>query len=438
MSTKCSPSEIKFSSLNKKQIEANFTGGSITSNAGLLLLREVDKDLKLTEKISRCISDKRHRGYTRHSYKTLLRQRVYAIAIGDEDVNDQSSLRNDLCFQTCIGKEFALGSSSTVSRFENAIDRESIVEISKEMVECFINSQKEIPEELVLDFDPTDNILYGNQEEKHYHGYYKDHCYLPLHVFCKDQLIVSMLRPSNIDGAKYAGAILRLLVKRFREAWSDVKIMFRGDCGFARRQIFHWCENNNVDYVVGMPSNSCLYSLSKSLIELAQKNFEDTKEKQKLFDDFVYEAGSWKNKRRVVVKAEHNSNGSNTRFVVTNRDESNKELYSENYCLRGDMENHIKQLKLDLHSDRNSCKDFYANYFRVLLSGLAYILITELKNSHLKFTRLAKAYCGTIRLKLFKIGAIVLQNTRRIKFLLSSSCPYQKDFLAAVQSLAPT
>lgn len=429
--------EIKFSSSNRRKIEANFSGGDITSNAGLLLLREVDKSMQLTSKISKYIPDARHSSYTKHGYKTLLRQRVYAIACGDEDVNDQDNLRKDLCFQTCVDQDGMLGSSATISRFENSIDRESLVEISKEMVEVFIASQKQEPEELILDFDPTDNKLYGKQEKRHYHGYYKDYCYLPLHVFCKDQLIVSMLRPSDIDGAKYAGAILKLLVKRLREVWPDVRIIFRGDCGFARRSILYWCENNNVEYIVGMPSNSRLQALAKTSIDLVKKNFETTKEKQKLFDNFEYGAGSWKNKRRIIVKAEHNENGPNTRFLVTNKTESAETLYSEEYCPRGDMENHIKQLKLDLFSDRNSCKNFYANYFRLILSSLAYMLITELKNSHLRLSKFAKAYCSSIRLKLFKIGAIIIKNSRKIKFFLASSYTNQKDFISAAQSLVP-
>ena len=290
----------------------------------------------------------------------------------------------------------------------------------------------------MLDFDPTDNRIYGNQENKHYHGYYKNTCYLPLHVFCGDQLIVSMLRPSDIDGAKYAGAILKLLVERFRKTWADVRIVFRGDCGFARTHILHWCERNNVDYVVGMPSNIRLHALATKWVEKAEDNFKATEEKQKLFADCNYAAKTWKVERRIVVKAEHNSNGANTRFVVTSLSESSDIIYTKKYCMRGDMENHIKQLKLDLHSDRNSCSKFYANYFRLLLSSLAYILITELKNTHLKYTKLAKAYCGMIQLKLFKIGAVVIKNSRRVKFLLSSAYTMQQDFITALQTLVPS
>jgi len=256
-----------------------------------------------------------------------------------------------------------------------------------------------------------------------------------MHVFCGEQLIVSMLRPSDIDGSKYAGAILKLLTDRFRQAWPEVKILFRGDCAFARRHILHWCENNGVDYVVGMPGNMRLQKIATPLAEKAKTDFYATQEKQKLFEGFYYAAGTWKSSRRIIVKAEHNANGPNTRFIVTNLMGGPEMLYSEKYCLRGDMENYIKQLKLDLRSDRNSCKDFYANYFRVLLSSLAYILITELKTKHLKLTKLARAYCGTLRLKLFKFGAVVFKNSRRIVFSLSNSHPHQQDFIAAFQSL---
>lgn len=432
------PQSIKFSKLNRKEISAKFSGGSISSDAGVLLLREVDKRTELTKQVSRCICDMRHSSYVKHEVSTLLRQRIYAIAAGYEDVNDQDSLRDDLCFQTCVGKEKQLGCSSTISRFENSIDRDTIKKISEEMVESFIRSHKGVPEELVLDFDPTDNKIHGHQDKRHYHGYYKEYCYLPLHVFCGDKLIVSMLRPSDIDGAKYAGAILKLLVKRFRKTWPNVKIMFRGDSGFARRHILHWCENNDVDYIVGMPTNARLQAIAKHLTKKAETSFIATKEKQKLFGDFLYEAGTWNNKRRIIVKAEHNEKGSNTRFVATNIAEPPNTLYSKKYCLRGDMENKIKQLKLDLHSDRNSCKGFYANYFRVLLSSLAYILLTELRTSHLNLTRLAKAYCGTLRLKLIKVGTVIIKNSRRITFFISSNHPHKDDFITAAQSLVPT
>lgn len=417
---------------------ANFSGGSITSDGGLLLLREVDKRLALTKRLAKVITDDRHPSYIDHCVEHMLKQRVYAIAAGYEDVTDHDTLNKDLCFQTIVGREVNLASSSTLSRFENAIDRQSLVELSKLLVEQFIESHRKPPTKLILDFDPTDNVIHGHQEKYHYHGYYKADCFLPLHVFCGSQLLVSLLRPSNIDGAKYAGALLRLLVKRLRQCWPDVKIIFRGDCAFARKRIFHWCEHNNVDYVIGLGSNKRLQELGKKLINQAEQQHKETGLKQRLFDKFNYQAKSWKQARTVISKAEHHNKGSNFRCIITNLKYCDPQtLYDESYCPRGDMENGIKQLKLDLYSDRNSCHDFLANHFRLLLSSIAYVLLNELRQTYLPNSKLAKAYVGTIRLKLFKIGAIVLKNTRRIQFLLSSHCPEKHLFSITAQRLAP-
>lgn len=436
--TNCNTNLYQFSPLNSKKITASFNGGAIGSDGGLLLLRETDKQLGLTKKISKVFSDHRHQSYVEHSVEHMLKQRVYAIAAGYEDVNDHDFLRNDLCFQTSVGREVALASSATLSRFENSVDRKALVEISKILVEHFIARHKTPPQELILDFDPTDNRIYGHQEKRHYHGYYQDYCYLPLHVFCSEHLLVSLLRPSDIDGAKYAGAILKLLVKRFREAWPGVKIVFRGDSGFARKRILYWCEINNVEYIVGIGANLRLQKFALDTAKQAETLYETSKEKQRAFTEFYYKAESWDKERRIIVKAEHNDKGPNTRFLITNKTDAPQIIYDNHYCPRGDMENNIKQLKLDLHSDRNSCHDFLANYFRTLLSSISYILLTELKDAHLKKTTLAKAYCGTIQLKLLKIGVMILKNTRGIKFLLASHHPYQDDFIVAAQSLVPS
>lgn len=436
--TDCTTKTYYFSPLNRKKVTVNFSGGAIGSDGGLILLREVDKQLGITKKISRVLNDNRHQSYVEHSIEHMFKQRIYAIAAGYEDVNDHDFLRNDLCFQTAVGREVSLASSATLSRFENSVDRKVLADISKLLVEHFISRHKTAPKELILDFDPTDNRLYGQQERRHYHGYYQAYCYLPLHVFCGDHLLISLLRPSDIDGAKYAGTILKLLVKKFREVWPKVKIIFRGDSAFARKRILYWCENNNVDYVVGISTNSRLQKLAENTVLQAKAQYETTKEKQRIFREFYYRAESWSCQRRIIVKAEYNDKGENTRFLVTNKVEVPKNIYDDHYCPRGDMENNIKQLKLDFHSDRNSCHDFLANYFRVLLSSIAYILLVELKYLHLKKTTLAKAYCGTIQLKLFKIGVMIFKNTRSIKFLLASYHPYQNDFIIAAKSLVPS
>jgi hypothetical protein len=342
--TNCTPSLMKFSTLNRKKVEASFTGGSITSDGGLLLLREVDKRIGLTKRVSKVISDDRHLGYVDHSLFHLLKQRVYAIAAGYEDVNDHKFLRKDICFQTAVGRDKILASESTLSRFENAIDRISLVALSKELVENFIESHSAAPETLMLDFDPTNNKIHGHQVARHYHGYYKEHCFLPMHVFCGDRLLVSYLRPSNIDGAKHTGAILRLLVKRLRQAWPEVKIIFRGGSAFARKRILHWCEHNNVSYMTGMSGNATLKKQAQALEEKAKKQFETTCEKQRLFEGYTYQAKSWKTARKVIAKAEHHQHGTNLRFIITNlKDLTSEELYDKHYCPRGDMENGIKQ-----------------------------------------------------------------------------------------------
>ncbi len=436
--TNCNSKPLTFSSLKSKKVEAIFGGGDITADGGLLLLREVDKKLKLIKSLSQVCSDQRHAGYVEHTIENMLRQRIFAIGAGYEDVNDHEHLRKELCMQTVVGCETHLASSATLSRFENSVDRQSLVAMSKVLVDHFIAKQKVPPKEIILDFDPTDNTIYGHQDKRHYHGYYKDYCFLPLHVFCGDDLLVSMLRPSNIDGAKYAGAILKLLVKRFREAWPDVKITFRGDCAFSRKRILYWCERNNVDYVVGIAGNNNLQKLAKSLVNKAEQGFKETNEKQRLFGEFQYQAGSWRQSRRAIVKVEHHANGTNQRFLLTSLPDAANIIYDKIYCPRGDMENGIKQLKLDLKSGRNSCRGFLANQFRLLLSSIAYILINELRCNGLNKTTLARSYCGTVRLKLFKIGAVIIKNTRRIQFLLSSHHPYQNEFIVAAQNLTPS
>ena len=251
---------------------------------------------------------------------------------------------------------------------------------------------------------------------------------MPLYVFCGEQLLVSYLRPCNIDGAKHAWAILSLLVKRFRQEWPGVKIIFRGDSGFCRPKMLQWCDKHEVGYIVGIGRNNRLLKFSATLRTEAAELVEQTQEKQRLFGAFQYAAESWEHERKIIVKAEHTLLGANPRFIVTNLEGDPKDLYEKIYCARGDMENRIKEQQLDLFADRTSCHDWWANHFRLLLSSCAYVLISAMRRIALKGTALAKAQCGTIRLKLLKIGAIIIRNTRRIKFLLSSSYPYQNLF----------
>jgi hypothetical protein len=287
-----------------------------------------------------------------------------------------------------------------------------------------------------LDFDATDDPVHGKQEGRFFHGYYDHYCFLPLYVFCGEKLLVSYLRPSNIDAARHARAILSLLVKRFRQVWPEVRIIIRGDSGFCRWRMLSWCDRHEVSYIIGVAKNSRLNDMALPLMEKAKAQHEASGEKQRLFSEISYAAYTWDKERRVLVKAEYTDQGSNPRYVVTNLSGDPKKLYDEIYCARGDMENRIKEQQLGLFSDRTSCTKWWANQFRVMLSSLAYVLLQTLRSVALNGTMLAHAQCCTIRVKLMKIGAVILRNTRRIVFHLSSACPYQKIFCMAVKRLS--
>lgn len=437
--TECNRQTIEFASLKGKKILADFNGPKITSDAGALLLREVDKHIGLIDAISDCIPDRRHPSFTRHDQPAMLAQRIYAIAMGYEDLNDHHSLRNDPLMQTITEQnrhgEKPLASAPTLCRLENRIDRESLVRIAQVFVEQFIASHKQPPKELILDFDPTDDAVHGNQEGRFFHGYYDHYCFLPLYVYCGSQLLVAYLRPSKIDPAKHSRAILKLPVERFRQVWPDVEIIFRGDSGFCRWRLLRWCERHNVYYIVGLARNPVLKRLGEFWIQQAEEQFQNSKQKQRIFGEFKYAAGTWDKESRVIIKAEHLQQGPNTRFIVTNLPGRPQQLYDDVYCQRGDMENRIKEQQLHLFSDRTSCHYFLANQFRVLLSAAAYILVEHLRREHLANTELAKAEVNTIRLKLLKIGARVLWSVRRIIFHLASGYPLKELFMRIVARL---
>lgn len=436
---KCNSNKLVFSSVKRRKILADFNGGKLTSDVGLLALREVDKQIGLTKQLAHCIVDNRHPGYVKHSIRQMLRQRIHAIAAGYEDLNDHQTLRNDPVIQAVAEHQDnnALASAPTLCRLENNIDREALQKISEVFVERFIASHQQPPSELVLDFDATDDPVHGGQVGRFFHGYYDHYCFLPLYVFCDGQLLVSYLRPSKIDAAKHSRAILKLLVKRFQEVWPDVKIIFRGDSGFCRWKLLRWCEEHHVYYIVGLAKNSVLTHLGQSWIQQAQEQFRQREHKQRIFGEFKYAAGTWDRKRRVIIKAEHLGQGPNTRFIVTNLSGESQHLYDDIYCQRGDMENRIKEQQLDLFSDRTSCHAFDANQFRVFLSAAAYVLIETLRREYLKDTELARAQVGTIRIKLLKVAARVVRRSSRILFHICSSYPYHQLLTKLICRLIP-
>ena len=438
--TDCNTQPLLFSSLGSKKIQADFNGGTLTSDAGALLLREVDKRIGLIEAINRCVPDPRNPFFIAHQQRTMLAQRIFGIALGYEDLNDHQSLRDDpllhIITERGVSKDdMPLASPPTLCRLENRIDRKTLAEITKVFVEKFIASYTQAPDELILDFDPTDDRVHGNQEKRFFHGYYDHYCFLPLYVFCGSQLLTAYLRPANIDGAKHSRAILKLLVQRIRQAWPNVKIIFRGDSGFCRWKLMRWCDKHDVGYIIGLARNAVLIRLAEQFTSISKTQFEQTQQKQRVFGDFLYAADTWDKQRRVIVKAEHLGQGENTRFIVTNLAGQSQHLYDDVYCQRGDMENRIKEQQLGLFADRTSCHDFVANQFRVLLSAAAYILMDTLRREGLADTELASAQVGTIRLKLLKIGARIVCSVRRIMLHLAGGYPYKDIFVHVLARL---
>ena len=435
--TDCTSLSFDFPACRKRRVEADFSGGDITGNGGVLLLRQADRLSGLTASVARRLVDTRQTGKVEHRFTALLRQRVFALALGYEDVNDHAELRHDLALQTAAERDRALASPSTLSRFENAAGRDWAWAIHEALVADFIASHREAPEELILDFDATDDAVHGKQEGRFFHGYYDHYCFLPLYVFCGERLLVAYLRPSKIDGARHAWAILALLVKRLRQAWPGVRIILRGDSGFCRHKMLSWCERHGVGYITGLAKNARLNDLAAAWREAAAEGFEAKGVKQRLFGEFAYAAGTWKRARRVIARIEHGPKGANPRYVVTNLDGEAQDLYETLYCARGDMENRIKEQQLDLFADRTSCHGWWANQFRLLLSSLAYTLIETIRRRALAGTQMARAQAGTIRLKLLKIGAVILRNSRRVRVHLSSACPHKALFMRAAARLDP-
>jgi hypothetical protein len=445
--TDCNKPTVDFTPLARRAVTAQFDAGAISSDGGVVLLREVDRRINLLGRVSDLIRDPRNPHLVEHDQRTMLAQRVLAIACGHEDLNDHDTLRNDLVFQLATDRKASgrkkgqgdvdpdrpLASAPTLHRLENRVDRKACVGINKLLVELYIESHKSNPpKEIILDFDSTDDLVHGKQEGRFFHGYYGNYCYLPLYVFAGDQLLCAYLRPSNIDDAKHSWAILALITRRLREAWPEVKIIFRADSGFCRWRTLRWCDRHGVDYIVGFAKNSRLIAMSKTLMEQAEKQFKQTGEKQRIIGDLLYAAGTWERQRRVIARIEHTSKGENPRYVVTSLEGDAQMLYERIYCARGEMENRIKEQQLGLFADRTSCKRFIANQFRLLLSSLAYVLVESLRRTHLAGTELARAQAGTIRLKLLKIGALVQRSVRRIVIHLSGAFPLQD----LVQSLA--
>jgi hypothetical protein len=440
--TKCNQILIEFPVLKAKnsvrRVSANFDGGSVSSDGGLLLLREVDRRMALTKDLASTLRDPRDQKFVIHDAVSMLRQRVFGICQGYEDLNDHDRLKNDILFQTAVGSTASLASPSTLCRFEDwGGSRDTIWGMHRIFFENFIKAYQQPPEEIVLDFDGSDSTVYGNQEGRFFHGHYEDYCFLPLFVTCNDHLLVSYLRRANLDGAHHAWAILKVLVSNIRKVWPETKIIFRADSGFCRPRMLNWCDKNKVDYVLGLQSNKRLLELTQGQIRQAEEEYKRLGEKQKLYAEFLYQTvrKTWSQERRIIAKAEYSELGANTRFVVTTLTHVPKDLYEKIYCARGDMENRIKEIQTDMFATRTSCHEWWSNQLRICLAAAAYILMSGLQRLALQSTELARAQCSTLRTRLLKVGAVIVRNTRAIKVMLSSSFPMRDLYLKAAQSL---
>lgn len=434
---KCTVERIGFGKVGRRAIEANFEGGDLSSDGGLLLLRQVDARIGLSRAVAQALGDERDRSRIKHRLRDLVAQRLYGLCCGYEDLNDHDVLRADLLMQTAVGRDRALASSPTLCRLETRVTRTQLGRLHAVLIEQFIASHRQAPKELVLDIDASDVPLHGAQEGAQFHAYYDHHCYLPLYVFCGQSMLACYLRRSRIDGAKNATALLKRLIGRLRQVWPKVRIIVRADSGFCRQRLIRWCERSGVGYVIGIARNARLEA-TVALVELALKDqFEQSGCKQREIGEFRYAADSWDIERRVITRLEYSALGNNPRFVVTNLAGEAGELYERLYCARGEAENRIKEAQLDLFGTRASCHKFLANQMRLLLAALAYTLMQRLRELALYGSELARATAATIRVRLLKIGAAIVRNTRRVRVLLASHHPLRKLFLSAAQALAP-
>jgi hypothetical protein len=436
METVCH-NQLIFESLFSKEVIADFEGGRITSDAGGLLLRELDQRYRIAENAARCLHDPRDSHKVKHDLLTLVRQRLFAIALGYEDNNDATWLARDPAIKIMAGRApeggADLASQPTLSRFENRATAKDLCRLSEWLLDLYLKTHPGPRKTIILDMDATDDPTHGKQQLSFFHGYYEEHMYHPLLVFDGQDgfPLAAVLRPGNTHASKGALAVLKRLIKKLRRAYPKALILVRADAGFAVPAIYRYLEKQpDLRYVIGFITNNRLLAKTAALLEKAQQRYQETGAKQRLFTSFSYQADSWDQFRRIIAKVEYAHLGANQRFVVTNLVRNSQFVYDDIYVLRGDVENRIKELKLDLKADRLSCHRFLANQFRLLLHTIAYCLFWLLRR-HLQGTELATAQVSTLRLKLLKIGARIRETSRRIWVHLASGYPY-RDLLAGL------
>jgi hypothetical protein len=454
--TQCNQEFLEFHPLDKREVRGGFDGGAITSDAGGLLLREVEKRTGIIAQFAACFRDQRKAERIEHRVEELVAQRVYGLALGYEDLNDHEELRRDPLLGVLAGKADpsggsrvrardqgkALAGKSTLNRLEltaAAVQegerykkiRLDFAAVERLLGELFLQAHREPPKQIILDLDSTDDPLHGNQEGRFFHGYYGSYCYLPLYIFSGEHLLCARLRTADHDGAAGSVEEVARLVKQLRQAWPEVRIIVRGDSGFCREELMAWCEANQVDYVLGLAKNDRLRAEIVAELAQAAEQYQQTGQAARIFKEFTYQTReSWSQARRVVAKAEHLEKGANPRFVVTSLPSSEwaaQALYEELYCARGEMENRIKE-QLMLFADRTSTAYLRSNQIRLYFSSVAYLLLQALRRLGLQGTEWAKAQCTTLRLKLLKIGALIRITVRKVWVSMAEGYPYAKRF----------
>ena len=456
MPTQCTQEFLEFHPLEQREVRGGFDGGVITSDAGGLLLREVEKRTGIIRQFAACFQDQRKAERIEHGVEELVAQRVYGLALGYEDLNDHDQLRRDPRLGVLAGKADpsgqsrarrrdqgkALAGKSTLNRLEltaaEVKEKERYKKITldftavdKLLADLFLQAHGEPPKQIILDLDSTDDPLHGNQEGRFFHGYYGHYCYLPLYIFCGEHLLCARLRTADGDGAAGSVEELARLVQQIRQAWPEVGIVVRGDCGFCREELMAWCEANAVDYVLGLAKNDRLRAEIAAELAQASEQYQQTGQAARIFKEFRYQTReSWERTRRVVAKAEHLEKGSNPRFVVTSlpsQEWAAQALYEGLYCARGEMENRIKE-QLMLFADRTSTAYLRSNQIRLYFSSLAYSLMQALRRLGLQGTEWAQAQCTSVRLKLLKIGALIRITVRKVWVSMATGYPYAERF----------
>ena len=453
MPTECSATLFEFEAVEGRSAVAGFDGGNITSNAGALLLGQVDCGLGLVRRFAECFIDRRDPRYVEHQVATLVGQRIFGLALGYEDLNDHDELRKDPTFAVLAGKLNpvlrtdceALAGKSTLNRLEHTPRRHASkyhridcdgARVDALLVDLFLDAHRRAPGEIVLDLDNTDIPLHGMQEGRFYHGYYEEHCYLPLYVFCGRHLLLARQRRANVAGSDGAVEEMARIIAQIRRRWPRVRIILRADSGFCNDELMVWCEANRVDYVFGLARNSRLEAALLEPLAEARRLCIAAGKPARVFREFQYRTlDSWSRTRRVIGKAEHTLDGANPRFVVTSLKRTRvaydaRALYEDLYCARGEAENRIGE-QFELFADRASSATMAANQLRMWFSAMAYVLVDTLRRIGLRFTQFADASAQTIRLKLLKLGALVRTSIRRVHFAIASGCPNKDEFALA-------